>query len=557
MRGRWILAAAALVLGVASAALRVTGAGPGDSVEVVLGLLVGWSFVGAGLIASAQRPGNRIGPLMVGVGFIWFLNWLAWAEDPAVAVAGYALAGAYLGGFAHLLLAFPSGRLGTGLSRAVVAGAYADAIAVQALIAAAQFNGRDRLAAEIADVQLAAAVVLATLLVGELARRWRAMTPAARRAGAPVLWAGAAAVVLLIVTLVDDRFELGLDPGVWWVFLAVLAAVPLSFLAGLLRERLARAGVAELVVELGRGVAPGALRDALARSLGDPTLTLAYWVPERQQYVDLDGNPVVVAAANGRAATLVEREGRRIGALIHDASLRNDRALVDGVGAAAALALDNERLQAELRAHLGELAKSRARLVEAADAERRRIERNLHDGVQQRLVSVSMALGLASARANDPPASRTVLDEAREGLSVALEELRALSHGIHPGVLTERGLAVAVSELAWTASLPVTVAAELDGRLDEAVESAAYYVVAEALANVAKHAQATSAHVSIAHEEGCLVVTVADDGVGGADPSRGSGLAGLADRVAVLGGSLRLDSPAGAGTSLRAEIPCG
>jgi signal transduction histidine kinase len=335
-------------------------------------------------------------------------------------------------------------------------------------------------------------------------------------------------------------------------------ASPFAFLAVLLRVRLARASVAELVVELEEARPPGALRDALARALGDPSLTVAYWLPGQQCYVDLEGRPVELPGERqGRMATVVEREGRRIAAIVHDRALIDDPGLIRAAGAAAALALDNERLQAELRARFDELKASRARIVEAADQERKRIERNLHDGTQQRLTSIALALGLAESKlTSDPRAAEASVRQAKQALETALAELRDLSHGIHPSVLTTRGLGPALEDLAYTAPLPVTVAAELNGRLPERVEAGAYYVVAEALANIAKHAHASAATVGLAREHGRLLLRVLDDGIGGADPTRGSGLRGLNDRLQALGGTLDVHSPPGRGTEVRAAIPC-
>jgi signal transduction histidine kinase len=336
--------------------------------------------------------------------------------------------------------------------------------------------------------------------------------------------------------------------------------MPLAFELGLVRSRLARGAVADLVVELEQARGPGKLREALARALHDPSLSLAYWLPEQGRYVDLEGRRVELPGDGfpEMAATIVERDGRRVAALVHDVSLRDDPELVHAVGAAAGLALENERLQAELRANLDELRASRARIVEAADAERRRLERDLHDGTQQRLVSVSMALGLAESKlASDPEGARRILDETRTKLGTALQELRELSQGIHPGILTERGLGPALQELAYTSPVPVELSIPLEGRLPQAVEAAAYYVVAEALTNVAKYASASAVSVAVYGRSGRALVEVRDDGVGGADPARGSGLRGLADRVEALGGRLAVESPAGEGTRLQAEIPCG
>ena len=257
-------------------------------------------------------------------------------------------------------------------------------------------------------------------------------------------------------------------------------------------------------------------------------------------------------------ATLLRRDGQPIAALIHDPMLRDDPELIEAAAAAARLAIDNERLQATIRAQLQEVRASRARIVEAADAERRRIERNLHDGSQQRLVTLSLALGLARARLG-PDADAdlaSLLDEASDELRAALAELRALARGIHPAVLTTAGLGPALESLVERAPLPVRLVAVPDGRLPAAIEAAAYFVVAEALANVAKYAAASSVTVGARWHADGLVVEVVDDGVGGADPARGSGLQGLADRVGALDGQLEVSSPPGGGTRVEATIPC-
>jgi PAS domain S-box-containing protein len=214
------------------------------------------------------------------------------------------------------------------------------------------------------------------------------------------------------------------------------------------------------------------------------------------------------------------------------------------------------RLYAELHARLEELAASRARIVTAGDVERRRLERNLHDGAQQRLVALSLSLRVALGKLDsDPAAAREALADAGDELALALEELRELARGLHPAVLSDRGLRAAVETLAGRAPVPVEIAEIPDGRLPEPVEAAAYYLIAEALTNVTKYADASTARVRVALNDASVVVEVSDDGVGGADPASGSGLRGLADRVEALGGSLDVVSPAGAGTSLRAEIP--
>jgi signal transduction histidine kinase len=300
------------------------------------------------------------------------------------------------------------------------------------------------------------------------------------------------------------------------------------------------------------------LREALARALGDPSLDLAYWVPGRGRYVGAGGQPVELPQPESeRKATVVERAGEPIAALIHDPALAENHELVQSVCAAAALTLENARLQAELRARLAELQASRARLVAATDAERRRIERDLHDGTQQRLVSIAMALGLAESKlAADRPAVQPVLREARDALAVALAELRELTQGIRPAILVERGLAAALDDLSRRAALPVRLEIALSGRLPEQVEGAAYFVASEALANAAKHSHASEVRLTASRQGPLLVLEVADDGIGGAGAGGGSGLRGLADRIEALGGRLTVSSPPGRGTTMRAEIPC-
>ena len=562
---------AALAVGGGTTALTITGdIADSPALTGTIGLAVGlaWSLIG--LEEWRRRPARRIGPLMVFLGFAWFAGQLVYASVSPLYTTGLFFRPLFIAVLGHLLLAFPSGRLESRLSRALIVAAYLDTIVVNgaSVVFQAPEPGVENLALiepnaavseAIRNTARGIGVVLILTSLGVLARRWRGATPPWRRAVAPVLWWGAAAAALGALRLLNDG--LGKPLGrVELAFFLVLATVPLALELGLLRSRLARGAVAELIVELGQTRAPGKLREALARALHDPSLTLAYWLPEQQRYVDLAGQPVELPREDDSrvATTLVEREGRRVAAVVHDASLREDPELVEAVCAAAGLALENERLQAELRANLDELRASRVRLVEAADVERRRLERDLHDGTQQRLVSISMALGLAASKlGSDPEGARRILDETRKTLGTALEELRELSQGIHPGILTERGLGPALQELTYVAPVPIELTVPLEERLPEPVEAAVYYLVAEALANVAKYSSATLVSVNVDRRNGQAVVEVSDDGVGGADPARGSGLRGLADRVEALGGAFVVESPQGKGTRLRAEIPCG
>jgi signal transduction histidine kinase len=264
----------------------------------------------------------------------------------------------------------------------------------------------------------------------------------------------------------------------------------------------------------------------------------------------------VPPVAADRSVATVESDGTELVALVYDASLDDDPELVEAVRAAAGMALENERLHAEAHSRLAEVQASRERIVAASDAERRRLERNLHDGAQQRLVALSLQLRLLEGRVGDDPSARALVSTASSELAESLAELRELARGIHPAVLNH-GLAAALDSLAARSPVPTTVTYEANGPLPEPVELAAYFVASEALANVAKYAQATAASVRVSHTPTDAVIEIADDGVGGADESRGSGLRGLADRVEALDGRLTVVSPAGAGTTVVAELPCG
>jgi signal transduction histidine kinase len=340
--------------------------------------------------------------------------------------------------------------------------------------------------------------------------------------------------------------------------IVVLATVPFAFLAGLLRSRVVGAtAVSEVVARLGDpDVRRSGICHALDESLEGTSVELVYWVPNPGEYVNVAGQRVELPAdGSTRVVTPLEVGDRPGVVMIHDASRKDERELVRAVAAAGTLTLENERLAGELRAKVEEVSASRARIVESGDAVRRRIERDLHDGAQQRLVSLALRLRMLGSRLDADPEATQDLESARHELDQALAELRELARGIHPSVLSDRGLGAALEALAQRAPLPVELDESPGERLPERVESAAYFVVAEALTNVAKYSQATRASVNVRRDDGEVFVEVADDGVGGADPATGSGLRGLLDRVSALGGRLEVDSPAGRGTTVRAAIP--
>jgi signal transduction histidine kinase len=337
----------------------------------------------------------------------------------------------------------------------------------------------------------------------------------------------------------------------------VQMAVPISLTYGLLRSQLARGHVASLVRELER-TEPMGVEASIQRALHDRSLRVAFWVPERGAYVDAAGAPYALPSAGSRrAVTELEQKGEPIAALVYDPALRDDPELVESVCAAARLALGNARLHAELRAQLVKVRESRARIVAAGDAERLRIERDLHDGAQQRLVSVALDLRVAQRRlAEAGPEIAKVLGDAVENLQAAIEELRELARGVYPPILTEEGLAAALRSLGDRAPLPVSVDAGADRGLSPEIASAAYFVACEALTNAVKHASPSRVTISAAQENGSLVLAIEDDGLGGADARKGTGLRGLADRVESYGGRLRIETRPGDGTRIIAELPC-
>ena len=540
----------------------------------LLTLLVGGSLLGSGLASWRARPENRVGPIMVCTGFAWFAAQLVEASAPWLNTIGLAVQSLWLLGLLYLLLSFPAGRLMGRLDRSLIA---VTAIAGLGLQLLAMLYGNkaglrcpgcaNNLLQVVHDnhkalgwlnLQRLIGAVLIPTVIALLARRWLRASAAQRRAVAPVLVAGCATLTALGWTAVFDLIgdPLGAVPAN--TYFTLMATVPVAVLFVFLQRRLARGMVAGLVVELGEPSAAVDLREALARTLGDPSLELAFWFGAEQCYVDADGGPVKLPDDDGgRRSTFVERDGQPIAVLLHDPVLEHNAGLVRSVCAAASLALENERLHAELRARLLELQASRARLVEATDAERRRIERDLHDGTQQRLVSIAMSLGLLESRL--PPgatAAQPLVRETREALALALEELRELTHGINPPLLAERGLAAALDELCRRAALPTHLDMTFDRRLPNQVESAAYFMASEALTNAAKHSHGSEVRVSGSSDGQTLTVEVADDGIGGATTTGGSGLRGLADRIEALGGAFTVSSPPGRGTTLRAEIPC-
>ena len=660
---------------------------PHKLLAAALTCIVGLSFIFSGLLALHFRPDNKNGLYLAAVGYLWFFRAPYDANNSLAFTLGVMLSSVAFIPFAALISGFPSGRLDA-LGRRLVRLTVVLVFVVSPLsllftskqpgctdcpvqrvprLRRARPRERSRLVATIYTVGL---IGYACVMLG---RRYREATKPARRVLLPVYAAGGATLVTLLARerarAAEQGRGRGLRPDLPCLPRVGAVRVPVRDPAQPSRPRLGRwaDGVAR---------ARRPLRAAIADALGDPSLGIAFWLEDTSRWVDRDGRLLNLSLVPDQAITVVERDGRRIAALLHDESLSGEPELVESVSAAVAFALDNERLQTELRmqnerlltvmraapsllttvdtdgrirrlnpatveasgfataaevegryfwdvfidpgerramiarfraaapehgpaeyentftnargetrsiiwrgapihdetgavesivaAGLDvtehrrqeeEIRASRGRIVAAGDQERRRLERNLHDGAQQRLVSLSLALRLAQAKLDtDPAAVPEILAGASDELALALEELRELARGIHPAVLTDRGLDAALEGLA--ARTPLAVELEPVGRrLPEPIEAAAYYVVSEAVTNVVKHASATSVKVAVEAVNGHVAIEVADDGIGGADAASGSGLRGLADRLDALEGRLTVESEPGSGTRVLAEIP--
>ena len=548
-------------------ALSTEGWDPKLGEPLVISMLAVWvtlSYVLGGLFAWRRRPDSRFGPLMIAAGLVNFLSTLVWATSDVPFTIGQSVDLLAPVVFLHVFLAFPDGRLRTRFERVLVATSYSVAIGLELvrmnfgdfgphnLLAVYSSPGTEEVARK---VQLSIVSVFCLTGVAVLAaRRLREGRPL-RRSLTLLVDAFGLALVMIAFLFLSAAYGGPWVMQIRWVTFVTLGLAPAAFVAGLLYARLARSALGDLIVELRADLAPPDLRDALARALRDPSLELAYWLPDFNTYVDVDGQSFDIET-RGRAITLIERKGGLVAALLHDSSLQDEPELLAAVTAAAGIAVENGRLEAELRARLEELKGSRARVIEAGQKERQRLERNLHDGAQQRLIALSLQLSLLEQRLGDRPDATARLEQARSEIALSLEELRAVARGIHPAVLSGHGLAVALESLAGRAAVPTRLVVEIDGRLPESVEVAAYYVVAESLTNITKHAHATDASVGVARVNGDLVVEIVDDGIGGADTEHGSGIRGLADRVEALGGRLRVWTPVGGGTRVKAEIPC-
>jgi signal transduction histidine kinase len=556
-----LAAAGPLFIGFGELGFWLNGISPRETFPLDLG--VSSLAIASGLVLWRLRPDNRTGLLLGLAGILWAIGGIRAYRNPWAFGVGQCFDGAQDLVFAHLLIAYPSGRLGRNSLRGLVTAGYG--LFVLGVVETLTMDMPRRINAfavwhapalhsTLSTIGSAGAGVYATTGIAIIGWRWLRAGQSRRRVLGPVLLA---ALFFATVEALDQIVQaaVGSEPGI--VFFPPLVArllIPLAFLFGLARARLDRLAVGDLVLELdASGV--GTMQASLARALRDPGLRVGYRLEARDEFVDSDGAPLVLPIdGSGHAATYVRRGEAQLAVIVHEQALLEQPALIDTVSAAVGLALDNERLHAQLRNQLQELRASRARLVRAADSERRRLERDLHDGAQQRLLALGLALDMLGTRVQDDEAAQLLAD-AGEELATALRELRELARGIHPAILADQGLAAAARTIANRSPVPVEVVAN-GTRFPPAVETAAYYVIAEALANVTRYAHANRAWIEISESDGNALIEVRDNGVGGADPGRGTGLAGLADRVGALDGRLVVFSAPGAGTTVRAEIPC-
>jgi signal transduction histidine kinase len=548
---------------------------PPSRIAVTLAISLG--FVAAGLVAWARRPQNGLGPLMTILGFCLVLRKFQFGEpDDWMFTVGFLVRDLPWVVFGHIVLAYPTGRLQRPRERAFAVGAYSLAMALPlaALLVHDPGPGDEVVGASAIAIAPDAGAfdalrqaeyfvvygVLSLALLGLIGAKLAEASPRSRRMYVPLLVFG---VILALRGLVEAIFSFG-DPSataeevLFWTGQAMEVALGAALVVSVFRVIKARATLADALAEL-HGASPDGVRAALAKALRDPELDVAFWMPGSHVYVDAAGEPYEFPVHDpSRAITGIKgADGEPLAALVHDAGLENEPALVRDATAAARLALENARLHAELRAQLVLVQESRARIVAAGDEERRRIERDLHDGAQQRLVALALELRTAQRRlgAGAPGEVDEMLGTAVNELQRAVEQLRELAHGVHPSVLTQSGLAAALESLAAQTPVQVIVAQTPSERLPEPIEAAAYFVACEALANAVKHADASQITISAFRRNGRLVIEVADDGIGGAD-SKGSGLRGLADRVEGHGGRFWVDSRDGEGTRVVGELPC-
>jgi signal transduction histidine kinase len=587
MSARVVSGVAALVFAIVTA---MVGVGQGAPLRfLLLDTILGLTFLVAGMLAWRRRPDVVTGAALTLCSALWFLGSYAPTQIGSLSALGFAFERYYDLVLAYLVLTFPHRRLErlprlllAVLAANMVLRSFArlllydpptfDPIGCSACPSNPFAVRPDAALLESIETVTGTVMVAAyVLVVGLVILRWRNSPSPSRRILRPVLLAGGVAALAaayqnanLLSNVAFNRPLLAVD-DLWieieaWLLFGARALIPLGFLAGVFLLRAAHGPAARLAVEFGTDRdRPERIEAALRQALADPSIEVRHWDAEHDRWTDDQGDPISPPQeADGRSVLLLERHGSPVAAVVHDAVLLEDPGLLASVGAVLRLSIDNDRLAAQVQRQLEEVHASRARILAAADEERRGIERDLHDGAQHRLLGISMSLQDVRSQAASIGAPEVLLDRLElvaVELREAMREMRELARGIHPAVLTNEGLEPAVRTLARRCTVPVELGIDLNGRLPAPVETAAYYVVAEGLTNVARHSHATRSRVQLGLENGFLVVEVSDDGSGGASPVNGSGLRGLSDRVAALDGVLTVTSARTGGTCLRAEIP--
>jgi signal transduction histidine kinase len=581
------IASLGVVLSAAAAAITLTGNAPDDGALAARQALIVGVPIAVGLYAWREGTHRRFGRLLVLAGVTWFLTTLSGSDDGVLYSIGRVSGWLVEVGLVYLMLAFPTGRLAGPVDRALfwAAAALVASLYVPTALVAEQYpvpslwthcdagcpeNAFMLLDSEPGFVDgvvrplrevLSIAVLIA--VTGRLAQRIGRATPLLRRTLTPVLAFAILRALALGIALGVRRVDPG-SPAVdvfAWVTVLAIPAMSLGFLIGLLRWRLF---AAEALQGLALGVRSHSrqeeLRDLIAATLGDPTVELAYWRPARGgNWVDAAGLPVALPAErSGRCITEIRDGDRRVAAIVHDPALREQRSFVESVGAYALVWDDNIRLAAEVEASLREVRESRARILAAADDERRRIERDLHDGAQQRLVALRIRLEIADeVMLRDPARARQIVHGLGDEVTGALDEVRSLAAGVYPALLAHRGLTEALRAAALRSPVPARVDVDGVDRFPQEVEAAVYFCCSEALQNAAKHARGASS-VSISLERnGDLRFEVRDDGAGFSplDAGSGHGLLNMRDRLASVGGELDVRSAPGEGTQVSGSVP--
>lgn len=575
-RRRWaVVLAANLTASLTLAALASGRTHYETSTSVVFPVLVSLSFCVAGLVAGSRSPNNRVGPLLIAVSFAFVVGSLELTSVPVLFSIGLLLDLFWIGLLIHVLAVFPSGHFDSIWGRMFAATGWLATVVIQLArdlvndpavsdgcttcpenLFAVSPNSTvfDTLSFVQGPVLGLVALVLGVM---NIATKWRRSTVVTRRALLPPLVAGTTAFVLLMVSwALEDRNDMSSLASELAAGVAVLA-IPISMAVGVVQLRLSHNRVGGLALRLGsRAVYSDELEKALAWSVDDPTLQVAYWAPQLGHYLDADGSRVEESAGADRSSHVIEQDGQKVAILFYDPTLDELPGLIDAVAATAGLALENERLRAELRAQVVSLRESRSRLMTAEHAERQRLERNLHDGAQQRLLGLGLSLQLLHSKLNDAaPETVELVDEAEVEVREAIRELRDLAHGLHPAVLAESGLKSAIEALTTRTPFRVDLDYNAADSYGTSVDAGAYYVISEAITNATKHANPLRGQVKVEQRADQLIISVIDDGVGGADPG-GAGLTGLSDRVAALGGVLKVHSPPGLGTSIVVKLPC-